>query len=333
MLYRLLYTIFVSCIFVVALSLLSFSCTRDESFRQEGHQEELQKWFADNGKIKVLCTTSMVADVVQRVGGDAIDCLTLIRGEHDPHSYQLVKGDDEKFSRADIVFYNGLGLEHGPSLHRYLEPSAKAFSLGEYVRQMHPESVLYADGVADPHIWMDMYLFSETCPFIAEELNKIRPNPQFAENCRASMLALQELSCTLQSKLRAIPEAKRYLVTSHDAFTYFTRRYLAEPTECVDESFRRRCQAPEGLAPESQMSTADIQRIVEYIVQHSIHVIFTESNVSRDSIKKLQDAASGKNHIVCIASKALYADSMGKAGDYAEMMQHNVEVLVHEWQK
>jgi manganese/zinc/iron transport system substrate-binding protein len=76
-----------------------------------GRQEDFRKWTEDNGKIKVLSTTAMINDLVKQIGQDRVDTLTLIQGELDPHSYQLVKGDDEKLGFATLIFYSGLGLE------------------------------------------------------------------------------------------------------------------------------------------------------------------------------------------------------------------------------
>src|SRR6185437_14825555 len=91
-----------------ALLLLTAGC---HSKKARSNLSALQLWMSSNGKLKVLCTTAMIAELVQELDKEHIDCLTLIQGESDPHSYQLVKGDDEKLSRADLIFYNGLGLE------------------------------------------------------------------------------------------------------------------------------------------------------------------------------------------------------------------------------
>src|SRR5579871_5638784 len=76
----------------------------------------MDPWVEQNGKLKVLSTTAMIDDVVRQIGRERIDHLPLIMGEIDPHSYELVKGDDEKLSMATLIFFNGLGLEHGASL-------------------------------------------------------------------------------------------------------------------------------------------------------------------------------------------------------------------------
>src|SRR5689334_19504873 len=94
------------------------------------HDSKASRW-GNTGKLKVLCTTSMVQKMVEGVGGEYVDCIALIQGESDPHSYQLVKGDDDKLAEADLLFFNGLGLEHGPSLASFLDTSPKAYALGE----------------------------------------------------------------------------------------------------------------------------------------------------------------------------------------------------------
>jgi manganese/zinc/iron transport system substrate-binding protein len=132
--------------------------------------------------------------------------------------------------------------------------------------------------------------------------------------------------------MHAIPMNKRYLVTSHDAFNYFTRAYLATPAERLDGSWNKRFAAPEGLSPDGQLSAKDIQSILAYITAHHVKVIFPESNVSTDSLKKVVDAAEQKNLPVTLSDQSLYADSMGPPGSsgdtYLKMVQHNIDVVV-----
>src|ERR1700722_13190650 len=94
-----------------------------------------KSWKEPNGKVKVLATIAMIGNLVEQIGGDYVDTFTLIGGELDPHSYQLVKGDDEKLAFANIIFFNGLGLEHGPSLQRYLYHEPKAIAIGDHIKE------------------------------------------------------------------------------------------------------------------------------------------------------------------------------------------------------
>ena len=149
-----------------------WGCSNPDSSSQH---EEVRRWQEDNGKVKVLSTIAMVDDLVKQIGGEYVDRMVLIKGDLDPHSYQLVKGDDEKLSRADLIFYNGLGLEHGPSLQHYLRTSSKAVSLGNKIREQNPEAIIVFHGQLDPHIWMDVELWAGSIPFIVEVLSRKDP--------------------------------------------------------------------------------------------------------------------------------------------------------------
>lgn len=290
-------------------------------------------WMQPNGTVKVLSTIAMIDDLVRQIGGTHVDTTTLIKGELDPHSYQLVKGDDEKLSFADLIFFNGLGLEHGPSLQNYLSKNKKAIGLGDRIRQENPELILYYNGQIDPHIWMDISLWAKTVPFIVEALSEKDPAhaSEYAERGKKILSQMAEQHRQIRDEMLQIPQSQRFLVTSHDAFNYFTRAYLAEENELRDHSWQKRFAAPEGLAPESQLSPAEIQFIIDYVAAHGIHMLFPESNVSKDSIKKILDAGHEKGLKLKMASTSLYADAMGKPGSdgdtYLKMIQHNANAI------
>lgn len=292
-------------------------------------------WMQPNGKIKVLSTLAMIDDIVKQIGGEYVDSISLIKGELDPHSYQLVKGDDEKLKFASLIFYNGLGLEHGPSLHQYLAHNPKAIGLGDKIQEKDKDIIITQNGQIDPHIWMDVSLWKKIVPLIEEELKKI--DPAHAEVFHANSLQLEQkmddLHKEIHTQLQHIPSKQRYLVTSHDAFNYFTRGYLAEENELPGNDWQKRFQAPEGLAPESQLSVAEIQWIINYMQKYSIHMLFPESNVSRDSINKIVSAGKEKGLNLKIANAFLYADAMGKAGStgdtYLKMMKYNADTIEH----
>ncbi len=319
----------------VTLLLFAVSCASPE---QEKRTQEMRAWMAPGGKIKALCTLAMVRDLVQEVGGDQVDCVLLIDGELDPHSYELVKGDAEKFVRADMIFYVGLGLEHGASLAKQLQDNLKAYALGDSLRQTALEGeILHVNGQTDPHVWMDMNLWAATVPAIVRALSE--KDPDHAVDYRARGVGVQARLLSTHSKIleemARIPSEKRYLVTSHDAFHYFARAYLATDEERENESWRQRCAAPEGLAPESELSLRDIQKIVDHVLQYRVTVLFPESNLSKDSIRKIVDAVGHRGLVVTLAPELLYGDAMGPPGSdgdtYEKMIFHNARIMQNYW--
>lgn len=296
----------------VILSLLvalSFGCSKED--KTEG--------------LRVLSTTAQIGDLVSRIGGERIRADVLISGDLDPHSYELVKGDGEKLSRANLIFYNGLGLEHGASLSAQLIGSKKAVAIGEKIDRAYPDLLLKKGEVIDPHIWMDISLWQKGIDPIVQALSEADPAgaPLYRQRAEALTQQMGQAHGALYAKLQKIPQEKRYLVTSHDAFRYFTRSYLADPQ---DANWEARFAAPEGLAPEGQLNPKDIQKIIDFLKAKGIEVLFPESNVSKDSIRKIASAGRELGLEIRICSEPLYGDAMGGLS-YLEMMEKNGETI------
>lgn len=298
--------------------------------------DSLSGWMEENGKIKVLSTVRMIDDLVGEIGKERVDRCTLIHGEIDPHSYEMVKGDDEKIGFAQVIFYNGLGLEHGASLFHRLQKHPNAMAVAEAVRNLYPEKILKRGGQVDPHVWMDISLWKETIDPIVAALTALAPRD--GDFFHANGEALKERMIAVHDEIgqimKEIPADKRYLVTSHDSFHYFARAYLAGPE---DDAWQQRFIAPEGLAPEAQISSADIQAVIDYLLHHHVNIVFSESNMSRDALRKIVEAC-GKNGLnVEIAQANLYSDAMGGqgtvTGTYLGMMRHNARIMAEAWTK
>jgi len=320
----------------IVLLLLLLLCSQCQPRVRSERHRALLEWMEDNGKKKILCTTEAVADLVKAIGGEHIDVITLVWGQHDPHSYILVKGDDEKFDYADRIFYSGLHLEHGQSLFKKLHAHKKARSLGDYIAKKQGDKILRIDGSLDPHVWMDVFLWSQSIPFIVQELEILLPDHKEDIKKKGKKLQddLERLDRAIKKKFQEVDERKRFLVSTHDAFNYFARAYLREEGE---EEWLLRCQAPEGLSPEGRLSTADIDRLVQHIVDRQVRVVFAEKNINKDSLEKLVACCAKLNHRVRIASHELYADTLGEkssgASTYRDMMWYNTETMTDEWKK
>lgn len=276
-------------------------------------------------KVQVLSTVAMIDDLVKQIGGDVIETSLLVVGELDPHSYELVKGDGDKLDRADIIFSNGLGLEHGASLYYRLKNSDRVVSLGNYLLEYYEARILQKDGIVDPHVWMDISLWMEVVDPIVERLSHAIPHEAegFAargKRLKEELLAVHE---EIYASLRELESAKRYLVTSHDAFAYFARAYLAEE----GEPWNARCIAPEGIAPEGQMGLLDIQRVVDHLCSFAVPVVFPESNLSRDSLQKIVSVCKQRGQTVVLANEPLCGDAFGQSDSYVGMMRHNCEIM------
>ncbi len=308
---------------VFVCALLLAGCVKPSSLKQE-------KWFQSDGTVKVLTTTAMIADIVAEIGGDQVDAHALIKGELDPHTYELVKGDDERFVRADLIFYNGLGLEHGLSLRESLDKHSRATAVTQKLLETKPETILIVEGQYDPHVWMDIAMWVDTIDPVVDALCAFDPEHAALYRSRGEALRIKmcEADREIYEMLQAVPPEKRYLVTSHDAFNYFTRHYLAAPGE---SNWQVRCKAPEGLAPEAQMSISDVIEVVSHAQNWGVEVLFPESNVSQDALKKIVDAGKKRGMTLRLSSHMLYGDAMGESESYLDMVEHNARVIAREF--
>lgn len=320
---------------LVGILFWCLSCGREDRGRCP-HQEQVSSWMKADGYLKVLCTTAIVEDLVRQVGHGAIVTVPLISGDLDPHSYQLVKGDGELLSSADLIVASGLGLEHGPSLQHYLEETTKAVSIGDKIRERDSSLILSSDGTLDPHIWMDLSLWAKGVDVVVEALEKVDPRHKdlYRHNGETLKEEMLEAHNRVREVLSAVPDEKRYLVTGHNAFHYFARAYLATLEEREKGTWRVRSVAPEGLAPESMISASDIQNVIDYVVLHDVLVLFPESNVNRDALKKIANACQQMGKDVRVAKGFLYADTMGCPGEEGDtlirMMKYNSKAIAKQ---
>lgn len=315
-------------VFLAVCLLLFFSCS--SSRKDSG----LHAWMSETEKPKVLCTTAIVEDLVKQVGGDKICTISLIKGEMDPHSYELVKGDSEKITSADLIFSNGLGLEHGASISYALNNHKKHVPLADTFKGKEGV-VLYLDGQMDPHVWMDVSLWACLVDEVKSALIDIDHENElyYAMQAQKVKKILLDLDKEIYHAMQKLDASKRYLVTSHDAFNYFARRYLQDESD-KNLDWKNRFSAPEGLAPDGQLSMQDIEEIVSHLNDHKVKVLFPESNVSTDSLKKILEVAKTKNLHVRISQKQLYGDALGAKGtpadSYQGMMRENAAIIVEQ---
>jgi len=317
------------CLFVFSLLI---SCSKLDAKRKE-----MRTWFSDNGRLKIACTTSPIRDLTRALTVGLADTCAMIDAGLDPHAYELVKGDGEKLQGADLVIALGLGLEHGASISAALKSHPRCLFIGQYLKKSLPQRLIYVDGELDPHIWMDLELFSESLEPICERLCELLPEHKALLIERKVRLKnrLYSLHSAFRSKLQSLPMSRRYLVTAHDAFNYFTRAYLAEPSEQVSGAWKKRLIACEGLAPEGQVATSDLRQVIRFIEKNRTPCAFAESNLGRGFLQKILEVTRERAKAQAsfeIAKSPLCADTMlgGEGFDYVDSMAYNVELIYQE---
>lgn len=271
---------------------------------------------------RIVATTGIVADIVRRIGGDSVGVESLMAPGVDPHLYKASEGDIQRLGRADAIFYNGLHLEGkmGEIFHK-LGRRRPVVAVGDAVPRERLRDPPGFSGNYDPHIWFDVQLWSHTTRPIVAQLGKLLPEHEGAFARRAKKLRneLGELDRWVGKRIETIPRAQRVLVTAHDAFGYFGRRYDIQVVGL------------QGVSTASRAGLKDVERVVALVVERKIPAIFVETSVPRRTIEAVQQGCRKRGHQVVIGGK-LYSDSMGTAGsgadDYFGMVRHNVNTIV-----
>ncbi len=184
---------------------------------------------------------------------------------------------------------------------------------------------------------MDIALWSSFLEPICQELTRLLPHhgEEFQMRAQRIRQEFHETHARVREDMQRIPGDRRYLVTTHDAFRYFARAYLAEAHEMENEVWAQRVMSPEGLAPESQTSLQQMQRTLQYLMQHRVPVVFAESNVNHQSLSKIVQSARSKQLPLRLAKERIYGDTMppyvvGPLGyrAYLEMIASNAKIIL-----
>jgi manganese/zinc/iron transport system substrate-binding protein len=277
-------------------------------------------------KLRVVATTAMVADIVERLGGDSVAVETLLGPGTDPHLYKPTPSDMRALQGADLIVYSGLKLEG--KMTDTLENLAKSKPVLNYTDAMARERLLAARAddaehgkQFDPHAWFDVSLWASGIDAARDALAKADPAnaEKFAANANAYKIILADLDTWVREQIATIPQERRVLVTAHDAFGYFGRAYGIE------------VQGIQGLSTESEASLSDINRLVDELTKRKVPAVFVETSISPKNIEALVQGAKARGHDVRIGG-SLFSDAMGEAGTaqgtYVGMVRHNVTQIV-----
>jgi len=270
----------------------------------------------------VVATTPMVGDLVRAVGGDRIDLVVLIARGTDPHLWTPTRSEVLQVLEADAVFMNGLMLEGraGDSFARVELSGRPVVRVAETLAKSDLLTDAANPSTFDPHAWMDPLLWAKTAPAVRDALAKIDPDGRagYDTNLAAFEAETAALDKELSLTIGTIPAAQRTLVTAHDAFGYFGRRYGLT------------VRGIQGVSTESEPSLGDIEALVTFIADERIPAIFMETTVSDRTVRAVVDGCAAKGHELKIG-EALYSDSLGRAGSpegtWAGMLRHNAKAI------
>ena len=270
----------------------------------------------------IVTTCGMVTDIVREVAGEKAKVQGLMGEGVDPHLYKPTRDDVAKLLQADVVFYSGLMLE-GRMTDTFLKVARKGtpvFAVTELLDEKFLLEPKEFAGHTDPHVWMDVKGWSDAVKVVARSLGELDADnaAYYQQNAERYVAQLTKLNDYAKQSLSSIPKERRVLITAHDAFNYFGRAYGIE------------VRGIQGISTESEAGVADINKLVDFLVERKIPAIFVESSVSDKNIKALVEGSKSRGHAVRIGGQ-LFSDAMGKPGSYEGtylgMIDHNVTTI------
>jgi zinc/manganese transport system substrate-binding protein len=286
-------------------------------------------------KLPVVASFSILGDMVAEVGGDRVAVTTLVGPDGDAHVYEPTPADAQTVAAASVVFVNGLAFEGW--LDRLIEASEYqgpviVATTGvvplEMAEEHHSEDEAHAEGEAhdhgpeahdhggqDPHAWQSLANARLYVANIEVGLTAADPGgaATYAANAAAYLAEIDAAEAELKAAIAALPENRRSVVTSHDAFGYFAATY--------GMTFH----APEGISTEAEPSAADVATLITQMKAEAIPAVFME-NITDSRLLEQITSETGAKVGGTLFSDAL-SGSNGPAGTYLDMMRHNVATL------
>ena len=261
--------------------------------------------------LEIVTTISIFADLAENVAGAGGSVSYLVPRGENPEDYELLPGQVQKLTEADLVLVNGWGLEE--KIEQALDNVAegRVFYL---TRGLEPIPLTGEQG-KDPHAWLNPNHAARYVENIAAALVEVDPEREaiYRENSGAYLEKLQELDSWTREQLQTVPEDARYLIISENALKYFGEAYAFQ-TEGIWE-----------LNAHEEGTPQQIQRIVDLVAEKEIPALFVESTVDRRYMKTISRETG-----VPIAG-LVYTDALGNPGNgaetYLEMIRYNVEMF------
>lgn len=283
----------------------------------------------NEGKLKVVATTTIVGDVISQVGGDLIDLNVLLPVGTDPHSFDPTPQEIALISDADLVFANGAGLEE--FLTALIESAnaqdrvvylSELIELTDFAAQNNAQEVELDDKdqahwSGDPHTWTDPNNVILWVEAIDDQLGRSDPSnaDAFSTNAAAYIADLIALDTWIRQQVAQVPEGKRQIVTDHLLFGYFAAAYGFEQIGAVIP----------GYSTLAEPSARDLAAMEDAITALGVQAIFVGNTVNPSLAERV--AEDTKTQLIFVYTGSL-SEPEGQAATYIDYLRYNTNAFV-----
>ncbi len=277
---------------------------------------------ADN-RLKVVATTSMIADAVLEIAGDSVSLYSMMGPGVDPHLYKATKSDIDKISEAELILYNGLNLEAKVTdIFARMSSIKQTAAVAETIADSLLRYPSAFKGHPDPHVWFDVSMWRTVVNEIAAELCLADPKNEeyYKKNLNDYLDSLDVLNLWVKEQIESIADDQRVMVTAHDAFGYFGLAYDMEVL------------GVQGISTVTEAGLYDITKMIDLLTERKIKAVFAESSVSPKAIESVVEGCQARGHNIRIGG-TLFSDAMGTKGtsedNFLGMVRYNINTIVN----
>lgn len=267
---------------------------------------------AEKQGLQIVTSFSILSDLVKNIAGDKAVVEYIVPIGENPHDYEMLPSELQKVTDADVFFINGFGLEGGMERILGNVTNTPVVSLSEGIIPIP----LVGDDAADPHAWLDASLVITYVMNIRDTLISLDPDneQEYKHNAEVYINQLNELDSWIREQVAIIPQAKRVIVISENAFKYYGEAYGFQ-TEGIWE-----------LNSHEEGTPQQISRVVDLVTNKGLPAVFVETTVDKRYMQTIANETG-----VPIAG-AVYTDALGHKGSgadtYINMMKYNTEIFV-----
>ena len=295
-----------------------------------GHTPEAEHIpILEDGKLKVVATTTIVGDVVSQIGGELIDLNVLLPVGIDPHSFDPTPQDIALISDADIVFANGAGLEEflmtliesagAQDRVIYLSEQIELidFSAESEDQEAKHENENHLQETGDPHTWTDPNNVILWANAIADQLSRLDSSNAnaYSANADTYIADLHELDAWIRQQMTQVPERNRQIVTDHLIFGYFASEYGFEQVGAIIP----------GYSTLAEPSAQELAAMEDAINTLSVQAIFVGNTVNPTLAQRVAEDTG--TQLIFVYTGSL-SEPQGKAATYIDYSRYNTNAFV-----
>lgn len=298
--------IIVACIFLVGCS----SSKNDKTKEIATTEQKCRK--------KVIYTTFFpVTYLTNSIVGDKMEIKTIIKGNQEPHSFEIKTNDMKDILEADLIIYNGANMESFiPDLESVVNDKNKFLNMSQGLTLLDN-----GDGLSDkhemvnPHTWLSIKNAIIQLDTIYKKVSSIDPENEayYKENLKKAQDEFRALDKKFETELAKVKDKEKYFVVSHAAFNYLANDYGLKQV------------AVTGISPENEPSAKQLQKIAEFVKAHNINTIFFEGKATPKVAETLAKNTNTKTSTLYTMENL--TDEEIKMG-YLKLMELNLEALV-----